>query len=162
MFDKRVIAWNLEQNGLNLDPSLEIKMLSEEANEFFLATSTVDRLDAVADFYYVADGTLSKMYAMPMEDLDELSWWIEAKEMLSSYITDTKNALVNTLKMELINEYKINDDSFVEIMSQAYDIVINANEQKLCCDKDEDGKTIKPKGFIPPQDSLKKLLKKYT
>lgn len=58
-----IIDWNRERNGLNFDPSLETYMLSEVAQAFFRATTTVKRLREAARFEFIFIGTQAKFYA---------------------------------------------------------------------------------------------------
>ena len=60
-------------------------MLSEEAREFFLATTLVDRLDAWADFAFVAIGAACKHMAVRSTQLSFLEREQEEFLTLAAY-----------------------------------------------------------------------------
>ena len=70
-----IVDWNKLRNGLVCNEELEDAMLREELQEYFDATELVDKLDAVADYLFVAGGTVTK-YAYDFDEapsiVDEL------------------------------------------------------------------------------------------
>ena len=68
----QIVRWNRERNGLALNIDTEVKMLTEEANEFFMAETKEDRLREVADFTFVWIGTLAKCLGDRCEDWKSL------------------------------------------------------------------------------------------
>ncbi len=134
-------------------------MLSEESNEFFKDDGIIKKLDAVADFLFVADGTFAKIYAQHIPNMEELKTFNDDKDMLAKYISETKTMIINTLKVQFASEHKnINDKKFVDILAKTYDIVINANMQKLNSKLDANGKVTKPDGFIAPEKQIAAML----
>ena len=61
--NKSTIQWNVDRGNIpsTLDWNLEIAMLQEELDELKLATTDVDRLDALCDLKFVLTGSMGKM-----------------------------------------------------------------------------------------------------
>lgn len=59
----RIIAWNRKRNKLRFDPNLEMKMLSEEFNEFLMAETLPHMIQEFCDIQFVFGGTMAKYYA---------------------------------------------------------------------------------------------------
>jgi len=57
---KEVTEFNIKRNQLAFDLNLELKMVQEEIREFWDATTTAERLDALIDTEYVWIGTQVK------------------------------------------------------------------------------------------------------
>lgn len=61
MLKALVVKWNRDRGLLdNYDPSLELRMLSEEAREFYMAETLAHMLAERADFEFVLYGTQAK------------------------------------------------------------------------------------------------------
>lgn len=137
-----IISWNKDRNQLIYDEILEADMLREEAREYFDATTIVDKLDAVADFLFVAVGTVSKgSYSFEST--------FDFTDPLDTILSDFAGVCI----LEDI------DISFVgELVSDGLSIVIKANLQKTA-EKNSDGKVQKPAGFVPPEAALATLIK---
>lgn len=145
-----IIEWNRERNDLAFDPRLEVKMLSEEAREFFTAPNVVERLREYADFMFVWTGTQAKYFARkcvsPLElhskDFQELREWAE----------NTKEFMEDVLRGEL--NYPPN---FYKILNEALKAVTAANQAKGT-EKDAFGKIKKGPNYISPTETIQKLL----
>ena len=56
-----VLEFNKKRNEFRYDSELEVKMFNEEVQEFFDATTTAERVDALIDAMYVKLGTMCKL-----------------------------------------------------------------------------------------------------
>ena len=56
-----VLEFNKKRNKFRYDSELEVKMFNEEVQEFFDATTTAERVDALIDAMYVKLGTMCKL-----------------------------------------------------------------------------------------------------
>ena len=137
-----IISWNKDRNQLVYNEMLEADMLREEAQEYFDATTIVDKLDAVADFLFVAVGTVSKGTYSFESTFD---------------FTDPLDTILSDFAGVCISEGI--DISFVgELVSDGLGIVVQANQQKTA-EKNAEGKIQKPEGFVPPEEALAELIK---
>jgi hypothetical protein len=96
MVMERIIKWNYERNQLNFDPSLEVKMLSEEAHEFYEALVKGDSAHILAewaDFHFVAYGTSAKYRAQRIDSIVMFEVGHEKWDKLVSWMTDTGEQL---------------------------------------------------------------------
>lgn len=159
----RILNWNRKRNNLEFNADLEVTMLTEEANEFYMAESLVDRLDAFCDFCFVATGTMVKFAALKTDSAADLLLCCEDMDRLVGYINVTKAQMKDLLLGELATYHKAfayDDNHIDEVFSKAMEIVIEANEQKGL-DRSENGKVLKPAGFVRPEAKLEALLREY-
>jgi hypothetical protein len=162
MLLQEIVDFNRKNELLNFDVELEIKMLSEEAREFFLADNIVDRMDAVCDFIYVANGSEAKFFSMEHTNYDDLKDGLNKFSTLKIYIDETKKTLMGTIVIELEKRsHEVNEALAYKIINECLHEVIEANKQKLGAKKSSIGKVQKPKGFIPPEDRIRKVLQKH-
>jgi len=142
----KIVAWNKVRNDLVYSKELEDNMLYEELNEYFEAESIVDKLDAIADFFFVAAGTVAKYHRTKLRNPDQ-------------YYSDVSDDFVDALPVILadfqgfIAILGIPFDKAKEMIHRTLDIVIRANEQKGT-EKDENGKIKKPDNFVKPEDQI--------
>ena len=61
----RVSTWNYVRDNVGYDEDLEYDMLFEELEEYGVARSDVDQLDALCDIVFVALGSMYKMLGTP-------------------------------------------------------------------------------------------------
>ena len=141
----RIVDWNKERNNFELDSNLEINMLAEEAKEYFEADNIVDRMDAVCDLIFVAVGTLTK---------SANAYHLAAKEIFSP-IDFILSDFVGRVQSE-----GITGDNFMPMLGDCLDAVISANESKGT-EKDENGKVKKPEGFVPPEETIARIIAGY-
>lgn len=142
--------WNKERGSTKYSKYLEYKMLSEEFAEYFEAKELVDKLDAIADFIFVYEGTLYKAYLsnLPEDIVERLTY--DCAQMFSIMFEN----LVDTLQLE-------HDGLIFNVILETLDIVIEANQQKSA-NKNVDGKITKPADFVPPEKTIKEqVIDKY-
>jgi len=142
--------WNKERGNTKYSKYLEYKMLSEEFAEYFEAKTLVGRLDAIADFIFVYEGTLYKasLSALPEDVVERLTY--DCGQMFNIMFED----LAYTLQLE-------HDGLVFDIIYETLGIVVKANQQKSA-NKNADGKITKPIGFIPPEETIKEqVINKY-
>lgn len=163
---QRILQWNKKRNNLKYDIDLETKMLTEEANEFFVAETLVDRLDAFADFAFVAIGTAMKYMAVKHKDFHNLDIDKADFEALSEYINTVQSQMgtmlyeeVSALKTSMLYEDENGDTDLSKLLEDVLLIVISANEAKGF-ELNADGKVMKPEGFVKPEAQIDNLLKK--
>lgn len=158
----RIIDWNRIRNGLECKPSLEYKMLSEEAREFFMAENIVDRLDAYADFEFVWQGTKAKFLACDAEVASQwLNGWQENYIALVDYHDLVVDEMFNILSEELVPLLPIKlvdsagsyESAVGRILSHVLDIVVEANEAKGT-EKNAEGKIQKGPDYVPPENTI--------
>lgn len=144
----QIIRWNRERNGLALNIDTEVKMLTEEASEFFMAETKEDRLREAADFKFVWIGTLAKCLSGRCKNELEL---ISRK----SFLDDAEEwADVATKAMTKALE----EDGTYHLWPRALEIVTKANLAKPKT-KNVDGKVIKGDDYIDPIEEIKQILK---
>lgn len=148
---ERIISWNKSRNGLEFDPNLEVRLLSEEASEFYLANSYGHKLQEYADFLFVWEGTKAKFnattYKSHVNFVKASRFFEEVKRWVNSLKTDMHNIL---LTME---PRKAQDDIEFAILA-----VIKANENKPN-KKDKGGKIVKGENYISPLEVINTYLK---
>jgi hypothetical protein len=154
-----IVKWNQERGLLNkgFDPALELKMLSEEANEFYNADSFEHRLCEYADFKFVKSGTIAKNHAQTefsvtmfenhRERFIQMMEWAEEVEDNMFYL--------------LLTEYRASDRLFTmgfeALVNLALATVI-ANNNLKGKNKNADGMVIKAENQKSPEYILKELI----
>lgn len=152
------IEWNRARGTMDAMWSLarEVHMLSEEANEYYIADNFIDRMDAFLDFVFVAVGTDAKFFGriikdsyLPVVDLED--------EQLFTYIQQVAKRLYNGLKQEYseLSCRAMGKRPFEDTVKDCYEFVVAANNLKGT-EKDENGKVIKSDNFVSPEDAMKK------
>ena len=84
-----VQMWNEDRDNLKYSPILEWKMLEEELNEYYDATTLVDQADALADILVVAVGGLYKLVGGDKQKFEDIMLAVTAANNLKS---STKNS----------------------------------------------------------------------
>lgn len=144
----QIIRWNRERNGLALNVDTEVKMLTEEANEFFMAETKEDRLREAADFKFVWIGTLAKCLGGRCKDWKSLM-------LRKGFFDDIKEWVdVETEKMIEVLE----EDGTHYLLPRVLEIVTKANQAKTKA-KGADGKVIKGYYYIDPIEEIKQIVK---
>lgn len=78
MLKALVVKWNRDRGLLdNYDPSLELRMLSEEAREFYMAETLAQMLAEKADFEFVLHGTKAKFGSQRLSSHIDMPLYIE-------------------------------------------------------------------------------------
>ena len=144
----QIIRWNRERNGLALNIDTEVKMLTEEANEFFMAETKEDRLREAADFQFVWIGTLAKCLGGRCKN--ELDFMSRKKffDDIEEWVDD---------EIEIMTEV-LEEDGTYYLWPRVLEIVTKANLAKPKT-KNVDGKVIKGDDYIDPIEEIKQILK---
>jgi len=138
---KNVLNFNIKRNKLALDirpkdeegtMPLEVKMLKEEIQEFYDATTLAERIDAMIDVRYVYEGTQLKY-----------NYNFMAMDKNITLIVGEFHRYSSTIVAQ-----ELGDDSqyLDKIMDKAWDIVCDCNAQKVS-ELDSNGKVIKQEGL---------------
>lgn len=138
----RIIAWNRKRNGLRFDPNLEIRMLSEEFNEFFMAETTAHRIQEFSDIQFVFIGTCAKYYAQMYANLSNA--WFDQWEDLLEWFEKAYGFAFNLVSEEL-EDYGLD----VNYLDTALEYVVEANEAKGT-EPGPDGKVPKGPNYVSP------------
>ena len=143
--NERVIDWNRDRNGLKYDPHLEAKMLSSEANEFYMATDPAHALAEYADFLFVSIGTIAKYNAHEYDSLSMLIvGWKDHKELLD-WMSEVESDMDDRLETIL----GLSSHGYQIAKREALEIVTDCNERKPKT-KDKSGKVIKGENHMDP------------
>lgn len=108
-----VAEFNKKRNGLEFKEELEASLLAEEIKEFWDATTTAERLDALVDTEYVWEGTRIKA--------SYNGFFIQ--DYTRSYVDDSISLMHSYLQDEL-------GSNFYDCYGNAKKIVCNANAIK--------------------------------
>ncbi len=149
----RVIDWNKKRNGLEFSATLEKNMLQEELKEYYDSDNIIDKTDAVCDTLFVAIGTEAKISYNPYDDEGNLN-------ILQDVLPVTAIDVMFTDFYGRLLHAGIEADFILQYVNEAFNIVIEANEQKSK-QKDENGKVQKPKNFVKPEKKIKELFDYY-
>ena len=149
---RRITEWNKKRNGLELSLSLESKMLSEEAKEFFLAESIPHKLQEAADFLFVAVGTRAKYNCLSHKTLFNLTSSFDDWKKISGWIGYMQAEILESLSGVL-------GDKTLPLLSSALEIVITCNEAKGV-EKDANGKVVKGEDYVSPLERIESMCKK--
>lgn len=144
----QIVRWNRERNGLSLNIDTEVKMLTEEANEFFMAETKEDRLREAADFKFVWVGTTAKCLGGRCKDWQSLM----SRRGFFDYIRKWADA-----ETEAMTEV-LEEDGTYYLWPRVLEIVTKANLAKPKT-KNVDGKVIKGDDYIDPIEEIKQILK---
>jgi len=151
-----VIAWNAERGLLDtFDPCLELKMLSEEAREFYTATTYEHRLAEYADFKFVKAGTLAKYHSQKIDSATVFSMnrphfvammeWAEEIEVNMFAVLSAQSRKVSYRAISLRED-----------IAMAIGVVIDNNKRKGT--SKINGKIVKPEDPIDPVVRIRELL----
>ncbi len=149
----RVIDWNKKRNNLELSVSLEKDMLTEELKEYFAAEDIIDKTDAVCDTLFVAVGTEAKVANNPFDKEGNI---VRLADILPIEAID----VMFTDFYGCLQKEGISQNLILQFVNEAFNIVIEANEQKTA-QKNKQGKVEKPKDFVKPEKKIKKLFDYY-
>ena len=146
---QKIVKFNFAGNGLRYDVELEDKLFEEEVKETIQAIANdnlVEMLDGLCDIKFVLEGTKVKLLYNGFYFNDQ-----QKEDILQSLIDEVREIFNNI-------EY---EGSFTEILVKAYEIVCDANLEKLIegvAVIDGTGKILKPEGFISPNQKILDLL----
>lgn len=148
----RIIAWNRVRNGLEFDPNLEIRMLSEEFNEFFMAETFAQRLQEFADIMFVWIGTNAKYYAQRKDRFN-----LTDKEHWDEFIDWFEGGF--TFCSELIHSEMEENDIPESYLDKVLLYVVEANEAKGI--EKVNGKVVKGPDYVSPLDRIEMDLERW-
>ena len=144
----QIIRWNRERNGLALNIDTEVKMLTEEANEFFMAETKEDRLREAADFVFVWRGTSAKCLSGRCKDWQSIMSRKGFFDCIRKWVDVVTDAMTEMLE----------EDGTYHLWPRVLEIVTKANLAKPKT-KNVDGKVIKGDDYIDPIEEIKQLIK---
>lgn len=145
-FENRVLAWNRERGLLeSFDPNLSMRLLCEEAKEFFNAESLVDMLCEYADFHFVLEGYRSIRSCSPLSSVS-LPSTVKGIEALESWCLATDNHMLHILRSRYGRDYFSRMENDIEAAKMA---VCICNEQKSS--EKKEGKIVKAANQRKPQ-----------
>ena len=143
---KKIEKWNADRGNTKFDINLEKKMLSEEFAEFYQAEEAKDKLDAIVDFVFVLKGS---------------EWKMTINKKFDSALYVFGGKLYSLMLDDLLKILDKSYDFMYNVLYDTMNIVVEANQQKGS-KKDKDGKVIKPKDFVKPEDRIQKeVVEKY-
>ena len=148
----RILTWNKARNNLEFDPKLEAKLLSEEANEFFMAETTAHKLQELADFFFVLQGTHAKYAAVKHEGVEMLLSSYDKWTKLMAWVEEISSYMYQSL-IPRFNGINNLDDA----LKFAEKCVLEANELKGTT-KDGSGKVQKGAEYVSPLRQINEYL----
>jgi len=157
--EQRVIDWNKKHNGLKYDLSLEIRMLQEEAREYWMADTLPERIQEYCDFLFVWCGMRVK-YLADREPLSTVSKRTRMNEFaqVREWIDDELFGIGENIRLQV---RKYCGPQIHKILEESMDAVITANEAKIPSNQTEDGKTKKGPFYESPLPVIERILENY-
>lgn len=155
VFKAEVVAWNRDRGLLTagFDPRLELKMLSEEAREFYLAETLEHMLAEYADFLFVWYGTEAKFHGDLIQSptIFSMVWdeWLKLKQ----YGEFTVAAMYSVLNSHFVSHRYSHINMCVAF---ALKTVINNNNLKG--KKKVGGKVVKCEEQVDPILAIKAMM----
>lgn len=144
------IKWNRDRGLLkNFDPKLELKMLSEEAREFYEAETLAHMLAEYADFEFVLDGTKAKFGCQSITSHIDIDLRVKTFDDIISWAETIKSDMIQCIGSML-------GDQFYEcagLINIARRIVVKCNCLKGT-EKDKDGKVVKGTKHVDPVQEI--------
>ena len=160
MLKHLIVKWNRERGLLKtFDPQLELRMLSEEAAEFYAAETFEHRLVEFADFQFVKSGTIAKNHAQKIESptvfgmsrshfIELMEWAEEVEANMVSQLSGEYQAMAANGTQPT---YELHT-----VLTIALAVVIDNNEFKG--KKTVGGKVVKSPDQKKPEVELKEIL----
>ena len=146
--EKRIVEWNKERGNTEFSLDLEMRLLLEEAQEYFVADNLIDKFDAFLDYLFVGQGSLWKY------EINDIN-----NEEFSEFVSHTGAVLWEDFERQLQKElFPINH--FFNFVNDGLEIVLRYNNKKSAM-KDANGKIVKPVNWSGPEKELEELFKEY-
>jgi len=142
--EDKIAMWNKERGLVVWDINLEMKLILEEAKEYYDAETLVDKFDAFLDLGFVAHGSAFKYTHNSVNNK-------EFEEFIS---------LLGIIRKDFQSLINIYHEDFRDLANSGLEIVLKYNNKKSS-EKNEFGKIIKPKDFVGPEKELQELLDSY-
>lgn len=146
--DKGIIKWNIDRGNTSWDLNLEMILLLEEAQEYFVANNLIDKFDAFLDYLFVGQGSIWKYEVNKIDN-----------HMFDEFVETTGGILWNDFELQLKRRlFPMNH--FFNFINDGLEIVLKYNNKKSAM-KDANGKIVKPENFVGPEKELEALFNKY-
>lgn len=154
----RIVKWNRDRGLLEpgFDPALEVKMLSEEAREFFLAETFEHQLAEYSDFLFVMTGTRAKFFSTIHESPTVMAYILPQWDSIDTWMEETKQEMYDVLvSVATVRCYT----NLLGMITESLKIVTGCNEIKGT--KKCNGKVVKNKIHVDPVDKIKEMIRGY-
>lgn len=150
MLKALTVKWNRDRGLLNkFDPKLELKMLSEEAKEFYEAETIAHMLAEYADFQFVLDGTKAKFGSQVISSHIDIDLRVKTYNDIMSWAGKVMSDMHNCLSSVLDgHRHELN-----ALINMARGHVISCNNLKGL-KKNEEGKIQKNEKHVDPKDLI--------
>jgi len=160
---ERVRLWNINRGNTKLDFNLEVKMLTEERAEFWLATTLPHMMQEYCDFLFVSYGSILKMELMQYDSISMYSAWEDYSIALFD-LMESKHKMLDRIYFYYLKVFHPDSTAATSYKAtvahkliKAMRIVIEANEAKGT-EKDVTGKVKKGEGHVDPVEKIKEML----
>jgi len=146
--EQGIIEWNKSRGNTIFDLDTEMKMLLEEAQEYFHSSTLFDRIDAYVDFQFVAIGTKWKHGENKV-----------VEDIIFDFIDNTGFIIGCDLE-SIFENLNFPMRHYFNFINDGLEIVLKYNNKKSSM-KDKNGKIVKPVNFVGPEKELEKLFNEY-
>ena len=159
--DHLIVEWNKERGLLakGFDPALELKMLTEEANEFYNADSFEHRMCEYADFKFVKVGTKAKYYAQTDMTTTMFKSHRDSFIQMMEWAEEAECNMLSLLssEMEVLNKAGVMLNSSLDfLLDLALSTVISNNNLKGKATVD--GKIVKAEDQTKPEEAVRRYV----
>lgn len=152
-----IIEWNRERGLLDtFDPCLELKMLSEEAREFYNATTFEHTLAEAADFIFVLEGTKAKYHCNCLDGTVIFEINYRRFEQLMAWANSIKDNMESLLECEAKMIHNLRYSKVKHLIGLALAAVIDCNNKKP--NKKAGGKVVKGESHVNPVGLIYNLI----
>lgn len=161
MFKNEIVEWNRERGLLDkFDPALEIKMLSEEAREFYNAKTFEHKLCEYADFLFVREGTMAKYHCQTGQTTASFSFSRDAFVQLMEWTVEVQDNMLALLVEEFENNIDSLSSSRIGDMTDCLSFALNAVviNNNLKGKTKVDGKVQKSPDQLDPVQRVKEFI----
>ena len=150
MLKALTIKWNRDRGLLNnFDPKLELKMMSEEAAEFYAAETPAHMLAEYADFQFVLDGSKAKFGSQVIESHLDLDLRVKIYNDMMTWASKVQS----DMRSCLASVFQPNPSEVNRLIDMARGLVIKCNFMKGE-KKNAEGKIVKNEEHINPTDLI--------
>ena len=153
MLKALTVKWNRDRGLLDkFDPKLELKMLSEEAKEFYAAETLAHMLAEYADFLFVLDGTKAKFGSQLIDSHLDIDLRVKTYGDIMEWANRLRCDMDECIGSALGGMYQ----EVSGLVNMARRIVIQCNNLKGT--KKVDGKVVKNKEHVDPKSLIQEEL----
>lgn len=146
--EKGIIEWNEKRENTEFSLDLEMRLLLEEAQEYFVADNLIDKFDAFLDYMFVAQGSCWKY------EINKIN-----NEMFDEFVSHTGGVIGEDFEMKL-EKASFPMNHFFNFINDGLEIVLKYNNKKSSM-KDKNGKIVKPENWKGPEKELEELFNEY-